>query len=334
MDERSYSEIRKDPVMGRWVIINKDPGYIPDLNEKIVRPEKKDNCPFCAGNETMTPEEIISISLNDHDPWSIRIVPNKYPALNGNQNLSKEGIGIFDKMTGYGFHEVVIESPQHKNSLSDLSKEHVFNIFRIIKKRILELKDQKDIKYILVFKNEGSSAGASIEHSHLQLIGTPIVPKRVQEELDGSKFYYDYKKRCIFCDILKEEHGSKGERIIYENENMISISPYAARFPFETWILPKSHASHFENSSDEILMDLSEVLLFYLKALDKNLINPHYNMILHNSPVKEGTEKHYHWHIEIIPKIKKIAGFEWGTGFYINPISPEDCTNVLKRRSE
>ncbi len=334
MDELSYSEIRKDPVMGRWVIINKDPGYIPDLSEKIERPEKKDNCPFCAGNESMTPDELVSISLNENEPWTIRVIPNKYPALNENENLEKEGIGIFDKMTGYGFHEVVIESPYHKNSISDLSKNHVFSIFKIIKKRILALKDEKDIKYILVFKNEGSSAGASIEHSHMQLIGTPIVPKRVQEELEGSKFYYDYKKRCIFCDIIKEEHASNEERIIYENDTMISLSPYAARFPFETWILPKEHIAKFEDSSDSILMDLSETLLFYLRSLNKNLMNPPYNIILHNSPLNDNSGKHYHWHIEIIPKIKKIAGFEWGTGFYINPISPEESTNVLKGKNE
>ena len=330
MDELSYSEIRKDPVMGRWVIINKDPGYIPDLSEKIERPEKRDNCPFCTGNEFLTPQEIFSVSLYKGEPWTIRVIPNKYPALNEKENLTKEGIGIFDKMSGYGFHEIIIESPIHKNSLADLSKEHVFNIFKVIQRRILELKNENNIKYILVFKNEGISAGASIEHSHMQLIGTPIVPKRVQEELEGSKFYYDYKERCIFCDIIKEEHASENERIIFENESIISISPYAARFPFETWLLPKKHLSHFEESSDNVLNDLAEALLFYLKALNKNLMNPPYNMILHNSPIGNKSDEYYHWHVEIIPKIKKIAGFEWGTGFYINPISPEESTKVLK----
>ena len=328
---RLNSEIRKDPVSGRWVIIGKDKGYVPAVGEHITKTNIK-NCPFCAGNESCTPTEIMRVpDNNDDSKWRIRVIPNKYPALVIEGKVKKEGIGIFDRMNGVGAHEIVIEAPEHTKTITDLADDEYFDVLKVFQARMLDLKKDERFRYILLFKNEGIAAGASLEHSHSQFIATPIVPKRVAEEISGSKFYYNYKKRCIFCDIIQLEKKFFQERIVYENNSVIVISPFAARFPFEMWVLPKEHVSSFEESNGELLKYMSNAILTSLKALNRVLENPPYNIILHSSPVTNNCEREYHYHFEIIPKVKKIAGFEWGTGFYINPVSPEEAAGYLRK---
>ncbi len=332
MNNELTSEIRKDPIVGRWVIIGKDKGYMPPIEEHIQRSEGV-NCPFCAGAEDKTPPEIFSVK-DSSGKWRIRVIPNKFPALVTEGNPDRSGIGIFDRMNGIGAHEVIIETPEHKKAISDLSKEEYTDVLKTYQARIRDLKKDARFRYVLVFKNEGEKAGSSVEHSHSQLIATPIIPKRVYEEINGSKFYFEYKKRCIFCDIIQHDSKFFPERVVFQNDDFIILSPFAARFPFETWILPKEHASAFEDSSDALLLSLSEAVLFLLVSLNRILGNPPYNIILHNSPLKNDCAEFYHWHLEIIPKIKTIAGFEWGTGFYINPLSPEEAGTYLKKGGE
>jgi UDPglucose--hexose-1-phosphate uridylyltransferase len=195
--------------------------------------------------------------------------------------------------------------------------------------RINDLKRDRRFRYILVFKNHGEIAGASLEHGHSQLIALPIVPKRVKEEVDHGKLYYELKERCIFCDIIRQEMQA-GARIVLETERYAVIEPYAPRFAFETWILPKQHASHFEDAEAPAFQNLAWVLRSVMRKMDKVLERPPYNLMIHSAPVQEAALAYYHWHIEITPRLSKIAGFEWGTGFYINPTPPEEAARFLR----
>jgi len=192
-----------------------------------------------------------------------------------------------------------------------------------------DLKNDRRFRYILLFKNHGEAAGASLEHTHSQLIALPIVPKRVREEVDNSKRYYEEKERCIFCDMIKQEVET-AVRVIGENDQFIAIAPYAPRFPFETWLLPKKHSSSFELQPDSEYGNLAKLLGNILSRLDVVLDRPAYNYVVHTSPIGEEVNDHYHWHIEMMPKLTKVAGFEWGTGFYINPTPPEEAARFLR----
>lgn len=295
--------------------------------------KKEGFCPFCDGNESHTPPEILAYRPNgsgkNTSGWTLRVVPNKYPALMIEGDLGRAGLGIYDHMNGVGAHEVIIESPKHEDTLSHMSVKQIEDIFWAFRDRIIDLQRDKRFRFILIFKNEGEAAGASLEHTHSQLIALPIVPKRMMEELDGSQNYYNYKERCVFCDMLHQDI-SEGNRIIEENEEFAALSPFAPRFPFETWILPKHHNSRFELAQKNELQSLAKILKKILLKIDKVLELPPYNLIIHSSPFYIPSHDYYHWHIELMPILTRVAGFEWGTGFYINPTPPEEATEFLR----
>lgn len=326
-------ELRKDPIIDRWVIISTERGRRPSDFINIVEEKKDIFSPFSPGNEDMTPPEIFAIRPTEAPPntpgWNLRVVPNKYPALRVEGHLNRRGEGIYDLMNGIGAHEVIIETPDKDKNLSDLDIPAIQNVFRIYKERILDLKKDIRLKYVMIFKNHGHDAGATLKHSHSQLIATPIIPKLVLEELEGAKSYYDLKERCIFCDIIRQEMKDN-IRIVYDEEYFVAISPFAARSPFETWILPKEHFSHYETIDDNRMRHLSLTFKTVMQKLNVALQNPPYNLVLHKAPMQDNAMKHYHWHIEIMPKLTRFAGFEWGTGFYINPTSPEEAAQFLK----
>jgi len=236
---------------------------------------------------------------------------------------------MFDKMNGIGAHEVIIESPDHALTLAEMPEHQIKEVLWAFKERINDLKKDRRFRYIILFKNHGEAAGASLEHPHSQLIALPVIPKRVKEEVDGAKQFYDLKERCIYCDIIRQETVA-GVRLVMQSERFTVIQPYAPRFPFETWILPKKHDSHFEESDPSLLQDMAWVLRSTMRKIDKALERPAYNFMLHSAPVQEGPLPYYHWHVEIIPKLTRTAGFEWGTGFYINPTPPEESARFLR----
>ncbi len=325
-------ELRKDPIIGRWVIISTERGKRPTDFQEQREKKKGGFCPFCQGNEHTTPPEILAYrneTLPNGPGWSLRVVPNKFPALQIEGNLEKTGEGIFDRMNGIGAHEVIIETPNHEDTLSTISQHVIEDVLWAYQKRMTDLRNDPRLQYVLIFKNEGSAAGASLEHTHSQLIALPIVPKLVREEIDGAKQHYDFKERCIFCDIISQE-TEEGTRVISENRGYISISPFAPRSPFETWILPKKHDSSFEHVYQDKYKDLAEILSSTLRRIDRALSNPPYNYMIHTSSFSDPINEFYHWHIEIVPKLTKIAGFEWGSGFYINPTSPEEAARFLR----
>ncbi|MFA4874101.1 MAG: galactose-1-phosphate uridylyltransferase, partial [bacterium] len=250
-------ELRKDPIVSRWVIIaterSKRPSDLAKPDASQPKPSDKPRfCPFDEGNEQSTPSEVLAYRREGTAPnsagWTLRVVPNKFPALMIEGELGRRGDGIYDMMNGIGAHEVILETPDHGVQLADLPEERFQDVLWAYRDRIMDLKKDKRFRYILIFKNHGERAGASLEHTHSQLIALPIIPKSVAEEMTGSKNYYDYKERCLFCDLVSQEIEDQ-KRIVTENEDFLAICPYAPRFPFETWILPKRHDAHFEDAT-------------------------------------------------------------------------------------
>lgn len=303
-----------------------------DFIRQPVPPPKARVCPFCNGNESKTPPEVLAYrdSGGPNEPgWRVRVVPNKFPVLGIEGDLNRQGDGMYDKMNGIGAHEVIIETADHAVELPNMAEKQVEEVFWAFKERVNDLKKDRRFRYILLFKNHGEAAGATLEHPHSQLIALPVVPKRVKEEVDGAKLFYEFKERCIFCDVIRQE-SSSGSRLVAETDRFVVLEPYAPRFPFETWILPKRHESHFEDADAATLQNLAWILRSTLRKIDKVLERPAYNFIIHSAPVQEAELPHYHWHLEIIPKLTKVAGFEWGTGFYINPTPPEESARFLR----
>ena len=326
-------ELRKDPIHGRWVIISTERGRRPsDFVTEQSRPIGG-FCPLCEGNEDKTPPEILAFRENGTPAntagWTLRVVSNKFPALLIEGDLNREGDGIYDKMNGLGAHEIVIETPQHYETLATLPLKAVKNVLWAYRERMIDLMRDQRLRYVLVFKNHGVTAGASLEHSHSQIIALPIVPRRVSEEIEGAKSYFNYKERCVFCDILRQELQQKS-RMIDENEAFLSVAPFASRFPFETWILPKVHYPSFERMESSLYDQAAQILSSTLQKLHQVLKDPPYNYIIHTSSFPEADHDYYHWHFEIMPKLTKVAGFEWGTGFYINPTPPEEAARYLR----
>jgi UDPglucose--hexose-1-phosphate uridylyltransferase len=327
-------ELRKDPVTGRWVIISTDRHKRPnDFVFERARIIGREHCPFCPGHESLTPPEIMSYRQNGSAPnapgWDVRVVPNKFPALQVEGTLDREGEGMFDRMNGIGAHEVIIETPNHDRTLASMSEPEIERVLFAYRDRIGDLKKDFRLRYILIFKNHGAAAGATLEHTHSQLIALPIVPDFVREEIDGAQRHFAAKERCVYCDIVHQEIR-EGRRVILENADVVALAPYAPRFAFETWLLPKRHGAQFEEAPRHEYEGLARMIKAVLQRIDRALESPAYNLILHTSPFSEDTSETYHWHIELMPKLTKVAGFEWGTGFYINPTSPEEAARVLR----
>ncbi|HNQ35809.1 MAG TPA: galactose-1-phosphate uridylyltransferase, partial [bacterium] len=261
---------------------------------------------------------------------------NKFPALAIEGDLQRKGIGLFDQMNGIGAHEVIIETNRHVVDIAELSEAEILQVIGAYQSRSLDLKKDSRFRYILIFKNCGERAGASLEHTHSQIIATPVTPKRVREELAGSQQHFLAKERCIFCDLLEQELDS-GKRVIQETQHFMVLAPFASCFPFETWILPRRHHPDFDQISEAERQDLAAVLRKTIYRINRSLNNPPYNYLIHTAPNRyrrsgywQTIDQDYHWHLEIIPRLTGIAGFEWGTGFYINPTAPEDAAAYLR----
>lgn len=327
------SELRRDPIIGRWVIISVDRGRRPMDFETEKEGTVVGPCPFCPGQEDKTPPEILAFHGEKREKnkvgWWVRVVPNKYPALTIEGSLSRRGDGLYDMMDGVGAHELIIETDDHIKEIPQLEQKKVEDIFWAYRARVLDLKNDPRFKYVLIFKNRGAAAGATLRHPHSQLIATPMIPIRVKQEMSGAKTYYLHKERCVFCDIITQEIQEK-VRLVSENEDFLAMTPFASRFSFEVWILPKAHQSHFTSIEKKGISNLAQIMKEVIGKINRVLDNPPYNYLIHDSPFRESSLAYYHWHIEIMPKLTRVAGFEWGTGFYINPTSPEDAAKHLR----
>jgi UDPglucose--hexose-1-phosphate uridylyltransferase len=329
-------ELRKDPIVNRWVIIASDRARRP-TDFQIERDAPRAGlCPFCPGQEDKTPSEVLAYrpadgpaARRDAPGWSLRVFPNKFPALMIEGDLDRQGEGVYDRMNGVGAHEVLVETPDHQKSFASLSEPEIENVFSAYRDRLNDLRQDIRFKYIMVFKNHGSAAGASLEHSHSQLIALPVVPKTVSEEIEGALAYWQFKERCVFCDIVRQESNTR-TRLVYENNEFVVIEPYAPKFPFETWVMPRHHRASYQDTTRYQRAALANAMRVALRKLHVALDDPPYNFILHTAPFSQPDSPHYHWHIEIMPTLGKVAGFEWGSGFYINPTPPEEAARFLR----
>jgi UDPglucose--hexose-1-phosphate uridylyltransferase len=338
------SELRHDPIQHRWVIIATDRSKRPtDFLSEASGFVEGAFCPFCPGHEDKTPPEISALRNNGSRPdapgWSVRVIPNKFPALMIEGGLDRKGMGIYDRMRGVGAHEVIVESPDHNLSLADMPLEQFTDVVTYYRERHADLLRDPRFKYILLFKNHGSTAGASLAHPHTQIIATPVTPRTVAVELDSARAHHNVKERCLFCDVIDQEID-EGRRVVYLDDQYIAFTPYASRFPFEIMLAPRRHRHRLVDIDAAETVGLARALKDVLTRLKRALRDPPYNFMFHTAPNTETTHKRahywqslafdYHWHIEILPRLTKVAGFEWGTGFYINPTAPEEAARFLK----
>ena len=328
------SELRKDPITGRWVIITTEGQKRPsDFCIEPTEQKPTQFCPLCGGNEDKTPSEVLAYRQNGGAPnspgWDVRVVPNRVPALQVEGSVERHGDGVFDRMSGIGADEVIIETPDHMQTLATLPESAIAKVLWAFHDRVVDLKQDRRFQSILVFKNHGAAAGAALDHSHSQLIALPIVPRHVREEVDGAHQHYQVKDRCIFCDIIDQEVRGE-ERVVGESADFVALAPYAPRFPFETWLLPRHHRAFFEDAPRQDIESLSRSIKDVLQRMNRALLMPPYNLVIHSSPFYESTGEFYHWHVEIIPILTKVAGFERGSGFHINPVAPEEAAKVLR----
>lgn len=337
-------ELRKDPVVDRWVIIAAERGARPDDFSTEAEPPSNGFCPFCPGHEDKTPPEVAQWGRDADAPantsgWKVRVVSNKFPALSSQGEVERQGLGMFDMMSGIGAHEVVIESPEHDWDFAEATPQQTQYILSAYIERMKALREDSRFEYTIVFRNSGTVAGASLAHPHSQIISVPIIPNQVKDYLEASRTYFKQKQRCVYCDLIRQELSMR-DRVVEENEYFVVLSPFAARFPFQLQIFPRRHSHDFVQMTPDETRALGEVLARSLKRIKVCLGNPAYNMMIQTAPHERERAGHpeywgtlaqdYHWHIDILPRLTKVAGFEWGTGFYINPVSPEQATQFLK----
>lgn len=332
-------ELRKDPLMSRWVAVLSD-SKSPEEYNLLAEEVRESDCRFCSGREGETPPEIAAIrkdgAYHNRPGWWVRVIPSTKPILQVEGDLGRKGVGMYDKMNSIGANEILIETPEHNKKPEDMGFEQMVRIVTLYRDRIADLEKDPRMRYVLIYKNSGKEAGAIYSHPHSQIIATPIIPKRVKEELDGAKQYFAYKERCIFCDIMREELRYE-QRIIFETKNFIAFCPYAQRFSFEFWMMPKRHFCAFQDIHPDEIEDFGLILSSVMKKLGTIFKNPPYNYIIHTAPNRMPRRNHwhtlgedFHWHMEVMPRLTRVSGFEWGSGFYVVSTSPEDAARYLR----
>ena len=330
-------ELRKDPLLPRWVVMAPERARRPiqtvDQSTSLSAMGSAFD-PFAEGHEETTPPEVLAYrtpdSLPDGPGWRVRVVPNKFPALELHGNLDPANQGLYQSLNGLGVHEVIIECPHDETNIARLSVECIREVLSAYRERMIALKQDPRLVHVIIFKNNGILAGASLPHSHSQLIASPVVPITINEEIEGARSYYDARNRSLFDELIQQELAT-GSRIILETDHFLAYCPYASRFPYETCILPKRQQSHFESLEQQDLSELAQVLKTVLRKLETGLNNPPYNYVIHTAPFNEPELPWFRWHMEIFPRLTSVAGFEWGSGFYINPVFPEEAADQLRR---
>jgi UDPglucose--hexose-1-phosphate uridylyltransferase len=327
-------QFRKDPLSDRWVAYAEGRDDRPNEYESDRRRLPGTRCPFCAGHEEDTPPQIAiypptgqSTAASNGQDWLVRVVPNKYPAFRPESSKKICQEGLYEGAGAVGEHEVIVDSPRHIASLSQLSDEELATLMLAYRDRMLDLR--KKYVYALVFKNVGPQAGASLEHAHSQVVATPMVPVEVAREIAAAKRLFDEHQACFFCRVIADELEHR-ERFVDESEHFVAVCPYASRMPYEMWILPRAHASHFEQQTPDQLAELGKFLQELIRKLESLHGHLAYNYFVHTGPFDTSALRHYHWHIEVFPRLTTTAGFEWGAGYYINPVPPEQAAAILR----
>jgi UDPglucose--hexose-1-phosphate uridylyltransferase len=336
-------ELRHDPIQRQWVIIASERAQRPSEFEVKISQQPSEFCPFCPCNEDKTPAELLAVrdgfSAPNSPGWSVRVVPNKYPALRIEGQLDKSAEGLYDRMNGIGAHEIIIETPDHTCHMADQPPAHLARVLQAYRDRLRDLMRDSRFLYVAMFRNYGENAGATLSHPHSQLIAMPILPNVIEIELLSAKEHYNHRERCLFCDLIRQEREA-GVRIVHENEQFVVFTPYASRSPFELFLAPLKHQHDFGMITNEGTEALASTLIEALRRLRTALNDPPFNFVIHIAPNLSAKSvwvqnfptiaEAFHWHIEIIPRLTKSAGFEWGTGFHINPTPPELAAEYLR----
>ncbi len=334
------TEIRKDPFTGQWIVTGTEGEQ--DFFTSLALQEKTEwkVCPFCPGSEKVSGKEIYALRTPgtpaDSPGWEVRVIVSKQAALQIESDPDRRPEGMYDLMNNVGAHEVIIETPDHIKNLSNLSVDQVTKVLSTYQARMRDLEGDRRFKYSLVFKNQRKASKYRLGHSHSQLVALPITPKSIKDELQNSREYYSYKERCLYCDVITQELKDP-KRIVEENDYFVAITPFASRFPFEVWVLPKRHNCDYLRESYDSINNLAKILKGSLLRIEKVLDDPPLNYMLHTAPYLREREGYwgtirddYHWHIEITPQILELTGFEWGTGSYIEPLLPETAAQILR----
>jgi UDPglucose--hexose-1-phosphate uridylyltransferase len=281
----------------------------------------------------MTPPELAAYRDGDGPPnspgWQVRVVPNRFAALSPEGELAIRDPHWFTNVTGVGAHEVIIESPIHNASPATMDLEHVTRALVLAGQRFEHLQRDRRLNYIAFFRNNGFAAGSSLTHPHTQIIATPIAPTNIRLEIEEARRHYDDRMHCVYCETIEKEREA-GVRVVLETEAFLVFEPFASRWPFETWIIPKQHASVLIPAGPDQVRPLADALQTTLRALYRALGDPAYNLVLHEAPLRDSCEDYWHWHIEILPRLSTAAGFELGTGIWINAMLPEDAAAHLR----
>ena len=326
------AELRRDPVSGEWIVTE-------------YRSAKRDSvgtCPFCPGNENLTPKPIREYRDTDGS-WLIRCFPATDPVFVIEVNENKRAEGLYDRMSNVGAHEIIVESRSHTKTISDFTEKELLLLLDVYMERISDLKKDKRFKYVQMFKNHGEVAGSYIFHPHSHLLATPIMPRKIEQELANSKRHYMQKERCLFCDILSQEMR-QNKRVVSINAHFVAICPFASRFPYEVWIVPRTHSETFEETREEgAKLSLAGMILDTMKRIEK-LTNA-YTILIHTSPNAPDASKrslhdteeaplseYFHWHIEIFPMDFKSSKYKQEDEFYVISTTPEEAAKALKEQ--
>ena len=328
------TELRTDPITGRIVAIDLAPfKRRDDFELEPVRLEDPPaQCPLCEGREADAGNEILA--WREGGPanvpgWSLRVVPNRHPMLRIEGQMHVKSDGLFESRDGLGAHEVIVETPIHDQPLHSLDVDRLWRVLWAWRTRIQDLKRDSRFASVVIFKNHGRAAGARLDHAHSQLIAYPLIPPALADKLRGAARHLTKSGKCVFCDLIAQELHD-GRRIIRDQDSLLAIAPYASRAPFETWIVPRAHAPRFEDATDDTLLSLAAAIKAIMSRIDWALERPACNFVLHTGPLSGEGDTAFHWHLEIIPRVTRFSGLEWGSGVYRNPVSPEEAARVLR----
>lgn len=325
------SEFRRDPITGRRVIIAAARASRPWHMGSASAPERTDECPFCAGNEALTPPEVWAdrdpSTRTDRPGWSVRVVPNKYPAVADCSGWSRDEDRLYLSSSGFGVHEVIVESPEHIVNIAGVSTAQFRRILHAYRTRLRLWQNDPRWSYVFIYKNQGERAGATIEHIHSQLIALPLLPDEVGAEIAGLRSHFEETGQCLYCALVEREASSS--RLVLECGGFIAFCPFAPRFGYEVWVVPKVHGSSLAQASDAEIAALADLLRTLIAKLNCVQADAPFNYVIHSAPAG-GVDANYHWNLKILPQFSRAAGFEWGSGMHMNPVTPEVAARVLR----
>ena len=325
------SEIRLNPITREWVIIAKEKGKKPEdfiiVKENRKPPEFLKTCPFCPGNETVTPKETFKIC--DEKGWKIRVVPNKFAVLSGEGEKIRTGTEIHKNVNGVGTHEVIVETPVHNLTTATMPLEQLKEVMQTYRDRFLEVYSDQRVEHVIVFKNSGPASGTTIEHPHSQVVGIPVTPLHIRSRIENAMRFFDDTGGCLMCRIIKDELR-EGTRIVMDTKHFTAFVPYAALSPFHTWIFPKKHSGFFADMQSEEIWDLASSLKSIMARVYHGLNNPDFNYVVMSGNPSDVNSGFIHWYLSIVPRMAMASGFELGSGMYINPLIPERAAEYLR----